>query len=140
MVAECHAGRSPRDALTSSIVAKVLIVDDDVDLRDMLKELFELLEDTSCVAVGSLAELEKVREEAMECSLAILDINLGANEPSGIDVFEWLRKAGFRGKVAFVTGHGASHPLVRRAALEGGVNVYKKPMEIERLMDLVKGH
>jgi DNA-binding NtrC family response regulator len=120
-------------------MTKLLIVDDDADLRDMLKEFFELTTSTTCVAVGSLAELEKVRDQALECSLAILDINLGAEQPSGLDVFAWLRTAGFRGKVAFVTGHADNHPLVRRAASEAGVKVYKKPMEIERLMELVKG-
>ena len=105
-------------------------MDDDADLRDLLKEFFEMSESTSCVAVGSLGELEKVRREALECSLAILDINLGAGEPSGIDVFEWLQSSGFGGRVAFVSGHGDNHPLVRRAAREDEVKVYKKPMEI----------
>jgi DNA-binding NtrC family response regulator len=118
-------------------MTKLMIVDDDADLREMLKEFFEM--STSCLAVGSLAELEKVRDQALECTLAILDINLGAGQPSGLDVFEWLRKAGFRGRVAFVTGHADNHPLVRRAALEEGVKVYKKPMDIEALVELVKG-
>ncbi len=121
-----------------NVAAKLLIVDDDEDLRALLKEFYEMSTTARCLAVGSMFELEKVRDEAMDCSLAILDINLGANEPSGLDIFDWLRAAGFRGRVAFLTGHADNHPLVRRAASEEGIDVYKKPMDIQRLMDLVK--
>jgi DNA-binding NtrC family response regulator len=118
---------------------KLLIVDDDEDLRQLLKEFFEMSMTVECVTAGSLRDLEKVKASALECTVAVLDINLGANEPSGIDVFNWLREAGFKGRVAFVTAHANDHPLVRKAVSDGGAKVYKKPMEIEALIELVKG-
>ena len=60
--------------------------------------------------------------EVLAARLAFLDINLGAGQPSGLEVQRWLAAKGFTGKTVFMTGHGDGHPLVAKAQqLEGDV-------------------
>src|SRR4051812_13907646 len=115
----------------------VLFLDDDSDLREVFCDLLPML-DAECVAVGSHRELVSTGERALASELAILDINLGPNEPSGIDSYGWLRDHGYRGKVVFLTGHAGSHPLVAEARELGGCSVFSKPITPEQLQSLLE--
>jgi FixJ family two-component response regulator len=117
--------------------AGVLLLDDDDDLREALGDLVPLLTGQRCLALASLAELIAHRDEVMACSLAILDINLGPGQPSGLDAYAWLTSERFGGRVTFLTGHARSHPLVARAATLGGARVYQKPIDIHELRELL---
>jgi DNA-binding NtrC family response regulator len=118
-------------------VRTLLIVDDDDDLRAVIEELFALTTHARAVSAAGLADVERLAAAALGCSIAILDINLGADQPSGIDVFNWLKRHDFSGKVVFLTGHADNHPLVKVASKESGVRVFKKPIEVDQLLDLV---
>jgi FixJ family two-component response regulator len=115
----------------------VLIIDDDDDLRDALGELTAKLRRQPGVVVGSLGELAELEARALECSLAIIDINLGPGVPNGIDVYDWLRARRFAGRIVFLSGHGPSHPLVERASTLANAHVVRKPMSDEELRELV---
>jgi FixJ family two-component response regulator len=121
-----------------SAIARVLVLDDDADFRELLGELLIELGVRSCVTSGSLAELQRRDVDALACGLAILDINLGRGQPSGIDAFHWLVDRGFGGKTIFLTGHAASHPLVVEAATDAHVPILTKPMDASQLADLVQ--
>jgi FixJ family two-component response regulator len=120
-------------------VLRVLVLEDDEDLRSILRELLSLSGVDECVDAGSLAELKRKRVEALGCGLAILDINLGADVPSGLDAHEWLKENGFSGRTVFLTGHARSHPLVRQALELSNVQVLSKPIESKVLVALVGG-
>jgi ActR/RegA family two-component response regulator len=105
-------------------------VDDDADLRATILDAATYLGMDQCVAVGSLAEVEQQRGDALECSLAVIDINLGQGVPSGVDVYHWLEHAQFHGRVVFLTGHGSDDPRVQEAARIAGVPVLTKPIGI----------
>jgi FixJ family two-component response regulator len=113
----------------------VLLLDDDADIRDSFSELVPFACGRDCLAFGSYAELTKARESALACEVAILDINLGAGQPSGIDAYDWLRAKRFAGRIVFLTGHAATHPLVRRAAAIKGVRILAKPISVKQLRD-----
>lgn len=117
---------------------RVLVLEDDEDLRTILCELLSLSGADACVGVGSLAELQHKRVEALGCGLALLDINLGAGVPSGLDAYRWLKDNGFRGRTVFLTGHARSHPLVREALELTHVQVLSKPIESKVLLSLVR--
>ena len=118
---------------------RVLVLEDDADLRFILRELLSLLGVETCVDAGSLEELQRQRAEALGCELALLDINLGAGVPSGLDAHAWLKEKGFSGKIVFLTGHAHYHPLVRQALELSNVQVLSKPIESKVLMALVSG-
>ena len=115
----------------------VLIIDDDEDLREALGELTAKLSGERGVVVGSLAELAQLEARALQCSVAIIDINLGSDVPNGIDVYDWLRARRFAGRIVFLSGHGPSHPLVQRASTLAHAHVVRKPMSDEELRELV---
>jgi FixJ family two-component response regulator len=116
----------------------VVVLEDDEDLRTILCELLTLAGAEGCVGVGSLSALERNRVEALGCGLAILDINLGAGVPSGLDAYRWLRDNGFAGRTVFLTGHARSHPLVREALELAHVQVLSKPIESRVLLALLE--
>jgi hypothetical protein len=90
----------------------VLYLEDDDDLRELVVELVTVVLHRRCVGVGSYDELVGLGEDALRCSVAILDINLGSNRRSGIDAYTWLRDQEYTGRIVFLTGHASTHPLV----------------------------
>lgn len=115
----------------------ILLLDDDDDLRETVGELIALW-GTRCLALPSLAAMTAEERAVLACRLAILDVNLGDGQPSGVDAFEWLRRRRFAGRVVFLTGHARSHPAVARAATTG-VQVLAKPLDTFELRQLVEG-
>jgi FixJ family two-component response regulator len=87
--------------------------------------------------LGSYGDLISNGERALDTELAILDINLGANAPSGLDCERWLRQSGYTGHVIFLTGHALTHPLVVQAVNAGSVEILEKPQGINRLIEIV---
>jgi DNA-binding NtrC family response regulator len=114
----------------------VLFVDDDADLLGVVAEAFAVLGSARTVQAGSLTDVERRRDEVLSSALAILDINLGPNAPSGIDVYRWLERAHYAGKVVFLTGYADDDPAVRDAATIGHVPILRKPIPFETLAKL----
>ena len=117
----------------------VLYVEDNDDLRELVVELVTAVLKHRCVGVGSYEELVGLGDEALGCSIAILDINLGPNQPSGIDAYRWLRDKGYSGRIVFLTGHARTHPLVVEAQRIGDAQIFSKPIEPDRLRSIVEG-
>jgi len=117
----------------------VLFVEDDKDLRELFVQLVGALLERPCVAVGSYEELVARGEDALKCSGAVLDINLGPNRRSGIDAYTWLRHEGYTGRIAFLTGHANNHPLVAEALRLGDAEVFTKPIDTDQVRLLVEG-
>jgi FixJ family two-component response regulator len=118
---------------------RVIYLDDDVDLLQVVSALVKHKTGHECLGLRTLEDLRAHRKEVLASAIAILDINLGANQPSGLDAWGWLRAEGYRGRIVFLTGHAKSHPLVDRAAHMGEVQVFQKPLTSEMLAEVVRG-
>jgi FixJ family two-component response regulator len=121
-----------------SVVEKVLIVDDDEDLRESLDDVMLVGGARACTAVGSLDELCACAAEALDSGLAILNVNLGNGSPDGVDVCRWLRDHGYSAPIVFLTGHATSDPLAAAAMNVPHTRLLLKPAPIERLLDLLQ--
>jgi DNA-binding NarL/FixJ family response regulator len=117
----------------------VLYVEDNDDLRELVVELITVVLERRCVGVGSYEEVVALGSQALQCDVAILDINLGAHRKSGIDAYAWLRRQGYTGRIVFLTGHASTHPLVVEAQRLGGAEIFSKPIDPERLRSIVEG-
>jgi ActR/RegA family two-component response regulator len=126
------------DPIFQAVTEKILIVEDDDDMRDALTDVAADLVGKEVVAASGLAEVISRRIAALGCELAILDINLGRNQPSGLDVFDWLLEERFPGRIVFLTGHARSHPLVARALGLGAALLVKKPVDVSTLLGLME--
>jgi DNA-binding response OmpR family regulator len=116
---------------------RILICDDDPDIAEVMGEFFRD-QGFDCVITRSSDEVVAHRSEALGCSLAILDVNLGPGQPSGVDVYRWLQRERFGGRVVFLTGHA-----VTSAFLDGartlGIPILSKPVGGETLLRLAGG-
>jgi FixJ family two-component response regulator len=120
------------------LVETIAILDDDADLRSLMAELFETVAGVHSITLGSVAELVERAPAVLATRLAILDINLGPELPSGFDAYEWLRAHGYAGRVVFLTGHAQGDPLLERARAIGKAGVLHKPVPTEKLIALAQ--
>jgi response regulator of citrate/malate metabolism len=116
---------------------RVVVLEDDDDLRETMAEFLGLSTGADCVGAASVADLKAHSTDVLNSNLALLDINLGANEPSGIDAYRWLRENGYTGRIVFLTGHAGGHPLVDEARRVGGAALLIKPVPFNSLTALV---
>ena len=128
--------RVPESAMDTAFV---LYVEDNDDLRELVVELVTVVVKRRCVGVGSYKELVALGNDVLACDVAILDINLGPNQPSGIDAYAWLRDKGYTGRIVFLTGHASTHPLVVEAQRIGNAEIFSKPIEPDRLRSIIEG-
>lgn len=115
----------------------VLLVDDDEDLVEMFGLLF------GCHGIPhrrahTLDEVKALGADLAEVTTAILDVNLGPNQPSGVDVAIWLHERHTM-RIVFITGHAPEHPLVRAASGEHG-EVLEKPVPTNVLLEIARGN
>jgi FixJ family two-component response regulator len=115
----------------------VFVLEDDDDLRGVLVDLIRRSTNRECFGLRTLDELRQQRAQVLACALGVLDVNLGSGQPSGLDAFAWLRAERFAGRIAFLTGHAATHPLVRRASEMGHAAVLSKPLHMAQLLELL---
>lgn len=115
---------------------KIVVLDDCEDLRLLMQRLLQIRFGAECVAIGKVGDLACHEEQVLSSQLIFLDINLGEDEPSGIDAYSWLCERGFAGSVYFFTGHAKNHPLVA-AAEPLGVSVLEKPVKVTELERIV---
>lgn len=112
--------------------AVVLLVEDDVSIREALHRLFATV-GLQVRSFGSAAELlQSELPQAPSC--LVLDIRLPGR--SGLDLQEELAKAGVEIPIVFVTGHG-DIPMSVRAMKAGAVDFLTKPFRDQDMLDAV---
>jgi DNA-binding NtrC family response regulator len=122
----------------ASVPGELLFIDDDEDLRSAFADLVEAVHGRHVLAAADLDEVEALGQRAIACSLAVIDVNLGAGKPTGFDTLAWLRSHGFHGKAVFLTGHARSGTYVHRASDFADVPLLSKPVGVDALLALVK--
>jgi FixJ family two-component response regulator len=116
----------------------VLFIDDNRDLRELVRETLRFVGVEGSVIAASLADLKVQRDAAVACELAIIDINLGRDQPTGVEVHDWLKQEGFAGRVVFLTGHGEDDARVRAASQLGGTRLLTKPIDFSDFVRLIE--
>ena len=137
LVSECVHGTNadmPNDNQSLSPATTptgvVLIVEDDLSIRDALRRLFQTV-GLDVQTFGSATELlqSKLPDEA---SCLVLDIRLPGR--SGLDLQLELEKAGSQIPIIFMTGHGDISMSVR-AMKAGASDFLTKPFCDQELLD-----
>jgi DNA-binding response OmpR family regulator len=113
---------------------KILLVDDDDDLREALSEQLVMTEDFDVFEAGTGADaMEKVK--AQHFDLAILDV--GLPDTDGRELCRRMRKGGFKAPVVMLTGHDSDADTI--LGLDAGANDYvTKPFKFPVLLARIR--
>ncbi|GIX12377.1 MAG: DNA-binding response regulator [Paracoccaceae bacterium] len=113
---------------------KILLVDDDAELREALADQLVLTDDFDVFEAGTAAEaLEKAKVEPHD--LVILDV--GLPDMDGRELCRIMRKQGVRCPVIMLTGHASDADTI--LGLESGANDYvAKPFRFPVLLARIR--
>lgn len=117
----------------------VLFVDDSRDLCEVIEALCQSLPEVECVYATSMSGVQERAAQALRTSLAILDVNLGHGEPSGVEIYRWLKANNYPGRIVFLSGHTRTDPQVEEAARISGVDFFQKPVSFDQIEGLILG-
>src|SRR5215831_4848845 len=117
----------------------VLFVDDSRDMCEVMEALCQSLPEVECICVNSMSAVQERAAQVLRTSLAVLDVNLGPGEPSGVEIYRWLKGRNYRGKIVFLSGHARTDPHVEEAATISGVDFFQKPLPFEQIEALILG-
>lgn len=111
---------------------KILIVDDDADLRS---ELRDFLEDYEVIEASDGREALKLLSRANEIGLVILDVNMPGL--SGTDVLREIKKIEPSLAIIILTGYGSKDVAIE--ALRGHADDYiEKPLDIDKTKEIIE--
>ena len=113
---------------------KILLIDDDVDLREALSELLIMTEDFDVFEGGDGAEaLEKIKQLAYD--MVILDV--GLPDIDGRELCRLIRKQGVKCPILMLTGHDTDSDTI--LGLNAGANDYiTKPFKFPVLLARIR--
>ncbi|WP_135081258.1 response regulator transcription factor [Terasakiella sp. SH-1] len=119
-----------------SNVKRVLLVDDDDSLREMLCEQLQLHEDFDVTqADGASSALEKVKQDSFD--VVILDV--GLPDMDGRDACRVMRKQGVKCPIIMLTGADTDADTI--LGLDAGANDYiTKPFRLGVLLARLRAH
>jgi RNA polymerase sigma factor (sigma-70 family) len=119
--------------MSTQEVPTVFVVDDDLGMRDSIKDMLESL-GLHCEAFSTAQQfLANDRRDVLAC--LILDVRLPG--VSGLDLQQELRKAKVGIPIIFITAH-ADIPMTVRAMKSGAVEFLTKPFREQELLDAVQ--
>jgi DNA-binding NtrC family response regulator len=124
-------------AMSARMGIKVLFLDDNEDLRLMMSQILEKKLGVECDTYNSFEDLLSHFDDVMKSKLAILDINLGLEDVTGLDAYRWLKENNFEGKIVFLTGHDNSNALVAEAR-SIGAEILQKPIPTDKIVNLAR--
>ena len=119
-----------------SQVRRILIVDDDGDLRSLLVEQFDCHDEFETLQSATAGDAIKLTMEALP-DLIIMDVSLP--DMDGRDAVAALRDKGFKNPIIIITGHSGDADVVR--GLDSGANDYVgKPFRFAVLLARIRAH
>ncbi|WP_186394334.1 response regulator transcription factor [Stappia sp. TSB10GB4] len=115
---------------------KILIVDDDDDLREALVEQLSLYEEFETREASNAATGIKLAEDG-HTDLLLMDV--GLPDIDGREAVKLLRKKGFKAPIIMLTGHDTDSDTI--LGLEAGANDYvAKPFKFAVLLARLRAH
>ena len=113
---------------------KILLIDDDVDLREALSELLIMTDDFDVFEGGDGAEaFEKIKQQAYD--MVVLDV--GLPDIDGRELCRLIRKQGVKCPILMLTGHDTDSDTI--LGLNAGANDYiTKPFKFPVLLARIR--
>ncbi len=117
-----------------STARKILVVEDDDDLRESLTDQLDLHEEFETVSAGTASEgMAKAKSDTVD--LILMDV--GLPDMDGREACKLLRKNGFKGPIVILTGQASDADTI--LGLESGANDYvAKPFKFAVLLARIR--
>jgi DNA-binding NtrC family response regulator len=116
-----------------TLSGSILVVDDDPDIRDILRDTLNSLGARMITASNGQEGLERVNKESPE--LVLLDIEMPIK--NGLDVLKELRQNGSDATVLMITAYGTIERAVE-AMREGAFDFISKPFDLDHITIVVE--
>jgi DNA-binding NarL/FixJ family response regulator len=114
---------------------RVIVAEDNEDLRDLLVTLISAESDMKCV--GTAADVDSAIATTAEQQADVIVLDLELQGRSSIDVLKAVRGAG--SKISIIVFSGHSHPEMIRHTLAAGADAYvQKNGDYELLLDAIR--
>jgi DNA-binding NarL/FixJ family response regulator len=114
---------------------RVLVAEDNDDLRSLLVTLISAEPDLECV--GTANDVEEVLASTAENNADVLVLDLELQGRSSIDLLKTVRRDGRKISIVVFSGH--SHPEMIRHTLAAGADAYvPKSGDYELLLDAIR--
>jgi len=115
-------------------MAKILIVDDEIGIRDLLSEI--LSDEGYTVAEAENAESARRQVQSSDFDLILLDIWMP--DMDGVSLLkEWKSNKQFSSQVIMMSGHATIETAVE-ATKFGSLSFLEKPISMQKLLDTVR--
>lgn len=111
---------------------RVLVIEDEEDLREVIKDLLEILGVDIDLAVDGIEGIEQQKKNSYD--LVISDLRMP--RCSGLEVLKWMRSQNIQTPIIFQTGHGYAN-LTKDVGDSSILAILEKPWDHEVLMNLV---
>jgi len=110
---------------------KLLIVDDEKELADLLAQLLGMYQFETQIAYSGNEAFEKVRNESFDCIVS--DIRMADGD--GVSLLQNLKRANLKIPLIFMTGYAdySTEKLLQMGAL----HVFAKPLKAEDLIEVI---
>ncbi len=112
--------------------ARVLVVDDEPDIRDLLAMTLEQMD----LAPTTAADLNEARERLGETTYDLCLTDMRLPDGDGLELVEWMQANSAGTPVAVITAHGNVESAVRALKL-GAFDFVSKPLDVGDLRKLV---
>ncbi len=113
-------------------MSRLLIVDDEPDVREFASNFFKKRKVDTATASGGIEALNSIKEQRPD--LMLLDVRM--EDMNGLDVLEEIMKIDNTIKVIMVTGVEDKESMERAKQL-GAVNYIHKPLVLDELEEVV---
>ncbi len=111
----------------------ILVVDDDVDMTETLSDILSATGIQVEIAHDGLQALKKI--ETKRFDMVLMDIKMP--KMNGIEAFKKIKKIRPQTTVMMMTAY-AAQDLIAEALAEGVYGIWYKPVEIQRIIELVE--
>ncbi len=129
------AGAAPTASECAKAIYRVLIVDDEAPLRELLAEVLQAPERSVEVRDSAAAALDYARDNPVD--LAFLDVNLPGM--SGFELARRLRQVYPGVRVVICTGY-AGRDVREQARAAAADHVLEKPMDLGEILQLAEAY
>jgi ActR/RegA family two-component response regulator len=115
----------------------VFFLDDSSEFLALMKLFVERRCGSKATMATSFSDALSKEESVLHSDMAFLDVNLGSDQPSGIDFYRWLREKGYDRPIYFLTGHARNSAVIREIESLEDVSIFNKPLPHQTLQALI---